>query len=278
MTVRRSVQPAQVTVIEDGRRRTVPDRLATEEPMEIRAHGPGQEPVSVAVTMRTPGHDFALAVGLLSSEGLLAAAGGLAGVAYCTSGTTEQRYNIVTVRTRGPFVGPARDRAFPASTSCGLCGKAALDDLALHVDLLTPGPEVDAGVVTELPARLRAAQAVFDETGALHAAALATADGTVVVAREDVGRHNAVDKVIGERILDPGLDPDGAPILAVSGRVSFEIMQKAAAARIPIVVAVSAPTSLAVEVGRALGQTLIGFVRDGRATVYSGAERITGAG
>lgn len=246
--------------------------------MEIRAHGPGQEPVSVGVTMRTPGHDFALAVGLLSSEGLLAAAGGLAGVAYCTAGVSEQRYNIVTVRTRGNFVGPARDRAFPASSSCGLCGKAALEDLALLVPPLPPGPEVDAAVLTSLPTQLRAAQSVFDETGALHAAALAAADGRIVVAREDVGRHNAVDKVVGERILDPALDPDGAPILAVSGRVSFEIMQKAAAARVPIIVAVSAPTSLAVEVARTLGQTLVGFVRDGRATVYAGLERIVGEG
>ncbi|MFM7270200.1 MAG: formate dehydrogenase accessory sulfurtransferase FdhD [Actinomycetes bacterium] len=278
MTGRRPVQPAQVTVLAEGRRRAVPDRLAAEEPMEIRAHGPGQEPVSVGVTMRTPGHDFALAVGLLSSEGLLAAAGGLAGVAYCTAGVSEQRYNIVTVRTRGTFVGPARDRAFPASSSCGLCGKAALEDLALLVPPLPPGPEVDAAVLTSLPTQLRAAQSVFDETGALHAAALTSADGRIVVAREDVGRHNAVDKVVGERILDPALDPDGAPILAVSGRVSFEIMQKAAAARVPIIVAVSAPTSLAVEVARTLGQTLVGFVRDGRATVYAGLERIVGEG
>lgn len=276
MTVRRAVQPAQVTILEAGRRRTVPDRLAAEEPMEIRAHGPGQEPVSVAITMRTPGHDFALAVGFLASEGLLAPAGGLAGVAYCTSGLVEQQYNIVTVTTRSHFDGPARERSFMASASCGLCGKTALDEVVLDAPPFADGPTVDAAVITGLPERLRAAQTVFDQTGALHAAALCGTDGDVVVAREDVGRHNAIDKVVGERILDPALDPAGAPILAVSGRVSFEVMQKAAVARLPIVVAVSAPTSLAVEVARRTGQTLVGFVRDGRATVYAGAERIVG--
>lgn len=276
MTVRRAVQPAQVTILEAGRRRTVPDRLAAEEPMEIRAHGPGQEPVSVAITMRTPGHDFALAVGFLASEGLLAPAGGLAGVAYCTSGLVEQQYNIVTVTTRSHFDGPARERSFLASASCGLCGKTALDEVVLDAPPFADGPTVDAAVITGLPERLRAAQTVFDQTGALHAAALCGTDGDVVVAREDVGRHNAIDKVVGERILDPALDPSGAPILAVSGRVSFEVMQKAAVARLPIVVAVSAPTSLAVDVARRTGQTLVGFVRDGRATVYAGAERIVG--
>lgn len=276
MTVRRAVQPAQVIVLEAGRRRTVPDRLAAEEPMEIRAHGPGQEPVSVAVTMRTPGHDFALAVGFLAAEGLLAPAGGLAGVAYCTSGLVEQQYNIVTVTTRSHFEGPGRERSFVASSSCGLCGKTALDEVVLDAPPLPEGPVVDAAVITALPDRLRDAQSVFDQTGALHAAALCHVDGTVVVAREDVGRHNAIDKVVGERILDPALDPAGAPILAVSGRVSFEVMQKAAVAGIPIVVAVSAPTSLAVDVARRTGQTLVGFVRDGRATIYTGADRIAG--
>lgn len=276
MTVRRTVQPARVTVIDGVTRRRVPDRLVTEEPMEIRAHGPGQEPVSVSVTMRTPGNDFALAVGLLASEGLLEPAGGLAEVAYCTSGLTEQRYNVVTVRTRAPFVGPARARNFASSSSCGLCGKAALEDVTLAAAPFAEGPSVDPAVVLDLPERVRRAQTVFDQTGALHAAALCRTDGTVLVVREDVGRHNAVDKVIGERILDPTIDEHGAPILAVSGRVSFEIMQKAAVARIPIVVAVSAPTSLAVDVARALDQTLVGFVRDGRATVYAGDARIVG--
>ncbi|MFM7618143.1 MAG: formate dehydrogenase accessory sulfurtransferase FdhD [Actinomycetes bacterium] len=274
MTVRRAVQPAQVTVLADGTRRTVPDRLATEEPMEIRAHGPGQEPAAVAVTMRTPGHDFALATGFLASEGLLDRAGGVAGVAYCTSGRVEQQYNIVTVTTRAPFVPPAHERTFVASASCGLCGKTALDDLSVTAAPVPDGPVIAVDVLTALPDRLREVQAVFDQTGSLHAAALCRADGSVVVAREDVGRHNAIDKVVGERILDPALDPEGAPILAVSGRVSFEVMQKAAVAGIPIVVAVSAPTSLAVDVARRTGQTLVGFVREGRATVYAGIERI----
>lgn len=274
MTSRRIVAPAVVTVIEDGGLRETRDRLVIEEPLEIRAHGPRQDGQAVSITMRTPGNDFALAVGFLSSEGLLAQAGGFEGVAYCTEGAEEQRYNIVTVRTRLDFVPPRRERAFLSSSSCGVCGKAALDDVVVSADRVADGPIITAKTVLSLPALLRAAQPVFDETGALHAAALFTADGSLLVSREDVGRHNAVDKVIGERILDPSiLEP---AILAVSGRVSFEIMQKACVAGIPVVVAISAPTSLAVEVAREMGQTLIGFVRGERATIYTGAERIVG--
>ena len=274
MTSRRIVAPALVTVIENGELRETRDRLVIEEPLEIRAHGPGQAGQAVAITMRTPGNDFALAVGFLSSEGLLAASGGLESVAYCTEGSEEQQYNIVTVRTRLDFVPPQRERVFLSSSSCGICGKAALEDVVVSAEPLAEGPTVTAGTVLSLPGLLRGAQPIFDETGALHAAALFSADGELLVSREDVGRHNAVDKVIGERILDTSISLPA--ILAVSGRVSFEIMQKAAVAGIPVVVAISAPTSLAVEVAREMGQTLIGFVRDERATVYAGAERIVG--
>ncbi|CAB4955765.1 unannotated protein [freshwater metagenome] len=274
MTSRRIVAPALVTVIENGELRETRDRLVIEEPLEIRAHGPGQVGQAVAITMRTPGNDFALAVGFLSSEGLLASSGGLESVAYCTEGSEEQQYNIVTVRTRLDFVPPQRERVFLSSSSCGICGKAALEDVVVSADRLAEGPTITAATVLSLPALLRGAQPIFDETGALHAAALFSADGELLVSREDVGRHNAVDKVIGERILDASISLPS--ILAVSGRVSFEIMQKAAVAGIPVVVAISAPTSLAVEVAREMGQTLIGFVRDERATVYAGAERIVG--
>ncbi|AKL73728.1 formate dehydrogenase family accessory protein FdhD [Actinobacteria bacterium IMCC26256] len=274
MTSRRIVAPALVTVIENGELRETRDRLVIEEPLEIRAHGPGQVGQAVAITMRTPGNDFALAVGFLSSEGLLASSGGLESVAYCTEGSEEQQYNIVTVRTRLDFVPPQRERVFLSSSSCGICGKAALEDVVVSADRLADGPTITAATVLSLPALLRGAQPIFDETGALHAAALFSADGELLVSREDVGRHNAVDKVIGERILDASISLPS--ILAVSGRVSFEIMQKAAVAGIPVVVAISAPTSLAVEVAREMGQTLIGFVRDERATVYAGAERIVG--
>ena len=274
MTSRRIVAPALVTVIENGELRETRDRLVIEEPLEIRAHGPGQVGQAVAITMRTPGNDFALAVGFLSSEGLLASSGGLESVAYCTEGSEEQQYNIDTVRTRLDFVPPQRERVFLSSSSCGICGKAALEDVVVSADRLAEGPTITAATVLSLPALLRGAQPIFDETGALHAAALFSADGELLVSREDVGRHNAVDKVIGERILDASISLPS--ILAVSGRVSFEIMQKAAVAGIPVVVAISAPTSLAVEVAREMGQTLIGFVRDERATVYAGAERIVG--
>lgn len=274
MTSRRIVAPALVTVIENGELRETRDRLVIEEPLEIRAHGPGQVGQAVAITMRTPGNDFALAVGFLSSEGLLASSGGLESVAYCTEGSEEQQYNIVTVRTRLDFVPPQRERVFLSSSSCGICGKAALEDVVVSADRLADGPTITAATVLSLPALLRGAQPIFDETGALHAAALFSADGELLVSREDVGRHNAVDKVIGERILDASISLPS--ILAVSGRVSFEIMQKAAVAGIPVVVAISAPTSLAVEVAREMGQTLIGFVRGERATVYAGAERIVG--
>jgi FdhD protein len=274
MTSRRIVAPASVTVIEDGVLRDARDRLVIEEPLEIRAHGPGQTGQAVAITMRTPGNDFALAVGFLSSEGLLDPSGGLESVAYCTEGSGEQQYNIVTVRTRLNFVPPQRERAFLSSSSCGICGKAALEDVVVSADRLADGPRITTKTVLALPGLLRGAQPIFDETGALHAAALFTSDGELLVSREDVGRHNAVDKVIGERILDASISSPA--ILAVSGRVSFEIMQKAAVAGIPVVVAISAPTSLAVEVAREMGQTLIGFVRGERATVYAGAERIVG--
>ena len=243
--------------------------------MAIRVAGPGQTPVDVAVTMRTPGHDAELAVGFLVSEGLLdppdlagltVEMGDPAGVA-----TPENEVVVQIARRFDAAAVPAR--AFVASASCGICGKASLDDIAVRCAPLPPGPRVDAAVIAALPARLRTGQALFEETGGLHAAGLFDAAGVLLGVREDVGRHNALDKLIGAAAL-AGDVPLHDRLLAVSGRVSFEIVQKAAVAGIPVVAAVSAPTDLAVSAAERLGLTLVGFVRGGGFNVYAGEERI----
>jgi FdhD protein len=272
--VRRAVAPVRVTAVNDGVRSERPDRVAAEEPMEIRVSGPGQEPVSVAVTMRTPGGDFELAAGFLFTEGLIAGHEDLRRVSYCEDlPAEEQRYNVVTVNLARRFEEGSLRRNFFASSSCGICGKATLDDVEVHCAPLAPGPVVKAEVVSALPARLREGQRVFDRTGGLHAAGLFAPDGTLLTLREDVGRHNAVDKVVGEAVLAGAL-PLADRLLQVSGRVSFEIVQKAARAGIGLVAAVSAPSSLAVEAAERLGMTVVGFVRDGRFNVYSHPERV----
>jgi FdhD protein len=251
-----------------------PDQLVTEEPMEIRVHGPGQEPAPLAVTMRTPGNDFELAVGFCVSEGVLTSPDELATVAYCLGPERgQQEYNVVTVRLRHPVDLAGRERSFVANASCGLCGKTHLDQLEVSCAPVADGPLLARSVLLDLPERLRAAQAVFDRTGGLHAAACFGTDGSLTILREDVGRHNAVDKITGWATFERRL-PLADQVLVVSGRVSFEIAQKAAVAGIPIVCAVSAPSSLAVEVGARFGQTIVGFVRDGRANVYTRPERI----
>jgi FdhD protein len=271
--VRRNVTPVKVVAINDGVRSERPDTLATEEPMEIRVGGPDEEAAQVAVTMRTPGGDYELAVGFLFTEGLIAP-GDVRRVAYCDDLDEEsQRYNVVTVTLDRPFDAGALRRNFYATSSCGICGKAALDDVEVRCAPVAAGPQVRARVLVGLPEALRAKQAVFERTGGLHAAGLFTPEGELVALREDVGRHNAVDKVIGEQVL-AGRVPLADHVLQVSGRASFEIVQKAAVAGIPIVSAVSAPSSLAVEAGARFGMTIVGFVRDGRCNVYAGAGRV----
>jgi FdhD protein len=272
--IRHSSTRARVVAVHDGIRSDRTDSLATEEPLEIRVQGPGQDALQVAVTMRTPGGDFELAVGFLFTEGLIAP-GDVQRVAYCDNLPGEdQRYNVVSITLGQPFDAERLRRNFYATSSCGVCGKAALDDIDVRCEPVAPGPEVELGVLISLPDRLREAQAVFERTGGLHAAGLFEPAGTPLAVREDVGRHNAVDKVVGERYLAGRVPADGA-ILQVSGRASFEIVQKAAVAGIPIVSAVSAPSSLAVEAAERFGMTLVGFVRDGRANVYSHAERVS---
>jgi FdhD protein len=267
------VTSVQVRAVDGADAREVPDKLVTEEPMEIRLHGPGQEPAALAVTMRTPGNDFELAVGFCLTEGVLRSADDLDSVAYCLAGEGEQEYNVVTVKVRVPVDRRGHERAFVANASCGLCGKTTIDDIEQQCLPIAPGPIVRRSAIAALPERLRAAQRVFDATGGLHAAARFTADGQLVALREDVGRHNALDKLVGHALLERQL-PLADDVLMVSGRVSFEIVQKAAMAGIPVVCAVSAPSSLAVDAARRLGQTLVGFVRDGRANVYTRPDRL----
>jgi FdhD protein len=272
--LRRNLAPARIVSVRGGVRSERTDTLAGEEPMEIRAHGPGQEPVRVAVTMRTPGGDFELAVGFLFTEGLIGPAD-VRRVAYCDDVNTEdQRYNVITVELERDLDESLLHRNFYATSSCGVCGKAALEDVEVRCAPIPIGFHVPAATIVALPDSLRSAQRVFDRTGGLHAAGLFTADGDVVTVREDVGRHNAVDKVVGERLLAGNL-PLSERVLQVSGRASFEIVQKAAVAGIPVVSAVSAPSSLAVDAGERLGVTVVGFVRDGGCNVYTFTERVT---
>ncbi len=265
--------------MEPGERRVRKDHVAVEEPLEIRveaARGGARETRSVAVTMRTPGDDFALAAGFLFSEGILAHRSQLQEITYChTEGAQE--YNVVSVRLRE---GVALDetlltRNFYTSSSCGVCGKASLEALELKgCASLPPEPSgLDPEFLAGLPGRLREGQAAFQRTGGLHAAGLFRVDGGLLSLQEDVGRHNALDKVIGKAFLD-GTLPLAKAILVVSGRTSFEIMQKALVAGIPVVVAVGAPSSLAVELAREFNMTLVGFARERGFNLYAGEERL----
>ena len=266
---RRAVTSTRVTALRDGRTVELPDTLVTEEPLQIDVNG---EPV--VVTMRTPGHDFELAVGWLLSEGVIESADEVSTIKYCELPDGEpQEFNVVSVRlTHEVDLGDVA-RRFTSTASCGVCGTATLDRLVLRRGVLPPGEPVDLATVLKLTDALRAEQSLFDRTGGLHAAALFTRDGTVVEVREDVGRHNALDKLFGRALLDHRL-PLNDCVVAVSGRLSYELVQKAAVASVPVLCAVSAPSSLAVETARRVGMCVVGFVRDGRANVYSAPERL----
>ena len=245
------------------------DRLVTEEPLEIRVRVGALDPRRAWVTMRTPGHDFELAAGWLVNEGI-ATVGSLGQVAYCTDDDLdpEQEFNVVTVTLRGAADLPHRHTAASAgSSACGVCGKDSVAD-ALQVRSAAPwsGERPGADVVRRLPDALRERQSLFARTGGVHAAALADADGTLLVVREDVGRHNAVDKVVGARVLAG--DPPAAACLVLSGRVGFELVQKAAASGIGYIVAVGAPTSLAARLAQEAGIELWGFTSPRRSVNY----------
>ena len=280
LVVRRPVTGAFVLAVDGDDVAERRDQLATEEPMEIRVHGPGQEPIPVAVTMRTPGNDFELAVGLCLTDGIITSADEVDTIAYCLlpdasrpDGKPEQQYNIVTVRLRHPVPPAVRERRYLATSACGVCGKAALDEVEVRCEPVGAGPRIAASVLRQLAEGLESRQQVFGQTGGLHAAARFSARGELIGVREDVGRHNALDKLIGNALLDGAL-PLGGDVLLVSGRLSFELVQKAAIAGIPVLCAVSAPSSLAVAAAERFGQTVIGFLRGERFNVYTHRERI----
>jgi len=249
------------------------DRVVGEEPLEIRAAGPGQAPVAVAITMRTPGFEDELAAGFLRTEGLVAGPEILR-FEHGDPATMSQPDDQVTVHLAKPFdASLVAERHFVATASCGICGKASLDEVAIRSAPLPDGPVITRSIILALPALLRAAQRAFDETGGLHAAGLFTPSGELLALREDVGRHNALDKLVGSQLLAKAM-PLHERILMVSGRVSFEIVQKAAVAGIPIVCAVSAPSDLAIEAADRLGLTLVGFLRGDGFNIYAHDERI----
>jgi FdhD protein len=252
-----------VTTYDDGSLSRGPDEVVVEEPMSIRL-----DDHLVATTMRTPGHDFELAVGFCFTDGLLAGAA-VRTCRYCATGpATETDFNVVSVDTGGRAPVP-QPRLNPISSSCGLCGSASLDELA---DRLAPLPlvaPIPPAILAAMPDRVRSGQQLFDSTGAVHAAAAFDATGRPLVVREDVGRHNAVDKVVGRLLLDGSL-PASELGLYVSGRASFEMVQKAWAAGFGALVAVSAPTSLAVATAERANLVLAGFVRGSRMNIYAG--------
>jgi FdhD protein len=249
------------------------DRVVGEAPLEIRAAGPRQDPVAVAVTMRTPGFEAELAAGFLWTEGLLEDQEVLGTTGGDPAGLSQPDDTIL-VRLSRPFDdSKVAERHFIATASCGICGKASIDEVALRAAPMPEGPVVARSVVLALPDMLRAAQRAFDATGGLHAAGLFSPGGELIALREDVGRHNALDKLVGSQLLARAL-PLHDRIVLVSGRASFELVQKAAVAGAPILAAVSAPSDLAVEAAERLGLTLVGFLRGDGFNVYAHHERI----
>jgi FdhD protein len=267
--------PAAVLALEREHRRELVDDLATEEPLEIRLAAGGQTR-SLAITMRTPGNDFELAAGFLFSEGVVSARDDIVGIEYCVDPSidAEQRYNIVTVELAGDMPALERlERHFTVNSSCGVCGKASIEALQVRAQPIADQLQVSYEFVAELPDKMRSAQRIFASTGGLHASALFDKRGNLLTLREDVGRHNALDKIIGWALLNGRL-PLRECVVLVSGRASYELLQKSVTAGIPIVCAVSAPSSLAVETARAFNVTLCGFVRGSKCNVYSAPERI----
>jgi FdhD protein len=252
------------------------DTLATEEPLEIRLSAGGRT-TRLAVTMRTPGDDFELAAGFLYGEGILGTRDDLRTIRYCTDAdlNEEQRWNVVTVDLDHPSLPDlhAFERHFTTTSACGVCGRTCLEAITLPVPLEADAVVLSRSWLRDLPTRLRASQEIFDRTGGLHAAALFEAGGELVAVREDVGRHNALDKLVGWALLEGRLPLLGGVVL-VSGRASYELVQKAAVAGAPVLCAISAPSSLAVDVARHAGMTLVGFLRGERFNVYEGADRI----
>ncbi len=272
-------RPVRVVRVRAGARAADEDRAAAEEPLEVRLHGR-----PFAVIMRTPGHDRELAAGFLLAERVVRSADDLGTIAHCrtaapdSSEAGQASSNVVNVTLTNTTADAierllAARRQVTTTSSCGLCGRQTIESLAADAPRLRASWTVGAAVISALPPALRAHQAIFDDTGGLHAAGLFTRDGALVEVAEDVGRHNAVDKIVGRMLMHEAL-PLGDLILCVSGRTSYEIVQKAVVAGIPVVAAVSAPSSLAIELAEAFGLTLVGFVRGDGFNIYAHADRI----
>lgn len=283
---------ARIIQVDGGRITRREDALAIEEPLEIQLQAghrvcpngtqspyPATEnlPKTLAITMRTPGHDYELAAGFLYGEGIIQEKRDIGHMIYCVDGRLErQEYNLLRVRLHAPTLPDLHtlDRHFFTNSACGVCGRTMLDTLEIHpLPPLTAGPQIAGELISKLPARLRAAQPLFELTGGLHAAALFDREGNILAVREDIGRHNALDKLIGWALLNNRL-PLRENIILVSGRASYELLQKCRAAGAPIFCAVSAPSSLAVELAQRFGITLIAFLRGARFNIYTGKERI----
>ncbi|MCL6435724.1 MAG: formate dehydrogenase accessory sulfurtransferase FdhD [Leptolyngbyaceae cyanobacterium HOT.MB2.61] len=271
----RSKTRTTVWVVEQGMARSRADQLATEEPLEIRL---AESRRVIAITMRTPGADLELAAGFLYSEGIIQQRQDIRRISYCIDPSVDgkQRYNTLNVELREDLVPNLQplERHFYTTSACGICGKTSLESLKIRCDKISAAdPIVPATVLYSLSEQLQTAQGIFRATGGLHAAALFSAEGKLLMLQEDVGRHNALDKLIGAALLTGEL-PLANHIVMVSGRASFEIMQKCLAARVGIVCSVSAPSSLAVALAREFDMTLVGFLRGERFNIYAGKERI----
>ncbi|MBK5279130.1 MAG: formate dehydrogenase accessory sulfurtransferase FdhD [Bacteroidia bacterium] len=278
MNMKHQVNNIQVIKISPEGVLNKPDLLAVEEPLEIRL-GFGslsdRQQKSLSITMRTPGHDFELALGFLFTEGIIRSLEQVESIKYCNSVKQEEIDNVVRVELNPEILIDINkfQRHFYTSSSCGVCGKTSIDSLKLNCNSIDDGPEILAEVIYSLPGRIRNSQNVFEHTGGLHAAALFNHTGEQIILREDVGRHNALDKVIGAMLVKKNI-PFSDSILMLSGRVSFELVQKAAVAGIPIIAAVGAPSSLAVNLAKETGITLLGFVRGRNFNIYCGEQRI----
>jgi FdhD protein len=263
-----------IHVVENGQLTRKKDLLATEEPLEILLRA-GEEQKTIAITMRTPGNDYDLAAGFLHNEGIIHNKNDFANMTYCVDGN-QQEYNSLRVQLMTDSFPELHqlERHFFTNSACGVCGTTFLDDLSeRNIPAIPTGPTVDASLITSLPDKLRQSQDLFESTGGLHAAALFDLDGNLLALREDVGRHNALDKLIGWGLLNDQL-PFHNKILMVSGRASYELLQKSFVAGVPIFCAVSAPSSLAVDVAQRFSITLIGFLRGNKFNIYTGVERI----
>lgn len=279
---RPSVARVDVVKVKSARHETLPDLVSVEEPLEMRlGHGTEDDRVKkpISITMRTPGNDFELALGFLFTEGIIQSAQDVKQVRYCEEPETEEAAGnvvIIELQTHVSIDFKKLERHFYTTSSCGVCGKASIEAVQnTNCPIIPMTPDlIDEKLLHTLPDRLRAKQAVFEYTGGLHGCALFNFEGTLLISREDVGRHNALDKLIGAVLSENSIDPQNT-VLLLSGRVSFELVQKAAMAGIPIISAVGAPSSLAVNSAHELGITLVGFLRDDRFNIYCHSERIS---